>query len=1078
MTDRKKSNEKFCITRKPKILFLVLLWFLPQLLHGQSDGKFSFQLEDKPLKEVLAEVSKVSGYKFAYSESEIPVESIVSFRVRNASIEEVVLKLSRSLGLNAEFLSTNIILTSDTRGKPITVKGYIYDAETKLPIQWVNISSTDKQHGTLSDSAGYFSIILKPGQQELSFSYIGYHTFRSRTDSDTLLNIYLKEEIREFEEVVVVAFGNEKRDLIGGSVTVLNPSQFRHVNTSSVNSSLQTIAPGLQVRNNAGTPGSAISVSIRGVSSITAGNAPLYVIDGIPMIRGDYSQLDFSGQTIDAITDISINDIESITILKDAAASSLYGATASNGVILLTTKQGIASGNEIMVDSYYGIQQTTNKLSLLNAAQWMQLANENAEASGEEPVYSPGEITNNPYNTDWLGEVFRPAPTYNFHMSFRGGNERSKYYLSGNYFNQDGIVIGSSYDRYSFRVNYQYKLNNRLSFEAGNGFSYTRNNRLEGDQSLNGPLPVAISMPPVFPVLNPDGSYNNEGPYANPVSIANEEKNLATSFRNLFNFAVNLQITDRLQARSQTGIDFYNLGEQTFAPKTTRQGAKYNGLGIEATNNTFLLYHTTFLRYDIRFTDHHLSFMGGFSTERYRSHGTFLRAQNFPGTSFEFLQNAATPIIASSNELDARTNSLFGSVKYNYLDRYILNGNIRRDGSSKFGTNNRFGIFPSVSMLWYLSNENFWRENDVITRARVRASFGRTGNDQITDFISLDLFAAGSNYNGEAGIAPFQISNPDLKWETTNQLNLGFETEWAGRVLLSADYYMKRTSDLLLENPIPASTGYTYFVSNIGEIQNQGVEVELSANILKGTIRWDASASLTANQNKVLQLYQDQPVRNIGRASSSIEVGYPVSYFYGFVSQGVDPETGLLIYEDVVEDGVINDQDRTFIGSPFPTLFGGVLNQFSWRGFDLSLLVYYSYGNKIFNSTRLYTETISLGNQTTAVLDRWKSEGDMTDVPRASSYNERISSRFVEDGSFLRLKSLKLGYTFPKAVSGRLKLNQLQCYIAGKNLITLTGYSGMDPEVNYNTENNIVFGTDFFTCPQPMSILFGVCAKF
>ena len=340
-------------------------------------------------------------------------------------------------------------------------------------------------------------------------------------------------------------------------------------------------------------------MTIRGISSITAGNSPLYIVDGIPAIRGNYSQLDFSGQTIDAITDLSIYDIESISVLKDAAAGSLYGASSSNGVILINTKKGWDQKNQIQIESYYGLQQASGKLPMLNARQWKTLVNEEAIDAGEPPVYSQAEIEANEVDTDWLDEVFRVAPTYNIYLSSTGGSEKSKYYLSGNYFNQEGIVIGSNYSRYSFRVNYNYQLTKRLSLEAGNGFTYSKNGRVEGDQSLNGPLPVGISMPPVYPVYNPDGSYNNDGPYANPVSIANEEKNLAFSYRNLFNFTLNYQVTDRLLLRNQTGIDYYNLGEQTFAPKSTRQGAKYNGLGIEATNSTIYLYNSTYFRYQL-----------------------------------------------------------------------------------------------------------------------------------------------------------------------------------------------------------------------------------------------------------------------------------------------------------------------------------------------------------------------------------------------------------------------------------------------------------------------------------------------
>ncbi len=1027
---------------------------------------------------MLKEISFSTSYKFAYSESEVDTKRRASFSFNNQSMESVIAALAAGFNLHWEIVGKTIILNTHSIKDFYLIQGTVIDSKQLVPLQWVNISTMDNQHGTLSDSAGNFSLKFAADQQNIKFSFVGFKTQVAEIRGDTSLMVLLEEDIKALDEIVVVAFGQENKDLITGSVAVHDPTIYTQLNTESVNASLQASLPGVLVQNNAGTPGAATSVTIRGISSITAGNSPLYIVDGVPAIRGNYSQLDFSGQSIDAITDLSIYDIESISVLKDAAAGSLYGASSSNGVILINTKKGGDQGNQIQIESYYGMQQATAKLPMLNAKQWKTLVNEEAIDAGEAPVYSEEDIEANEVDTDWLDEVFRVAPTYNIYLSATGGNEKSGYYLSGAYFNQEGIVIGSNYSRYSFRVNYDYQFGKKFSLEVGNGFTYSKNGRVEGDQSLNGPLPVGISMPPVYPVYNPDGTYNNDGPYANPVSIANEEKNLAYSYRNLFNLSLNYQVTESLLIKNQTGVDFYNLGEQTFAPKNTRQGAKYNGLGIEATNNTIYLYNSTYFRYQYDQLQHHVSILGGFSVDSYRRHGTYLRAQNFPGNSFEFLQDAATPITASSNELDAASNSLFASFKYNYSEKYILDFNIRRDGSSKFGENNRYGWFPSIAGLWYVSREEFWNQESVFSKLKLKASYGLTGNDQIADFIALDLFAAGANYYGEAGIAPYQLSNPDLKWETTKQLNVGVNVELLSRFNFFAEYYLKRTSDLLLETPIPTSSGFEYFISNIGDIQNQGFEIELTANVIKEALKWNASLSFSANQNKVMQLYEDQPIRNIGRASSSIEVGEPVSFFYGFISEGVNPENGLLIYRDINEDGIINDLDRTRIGTPFPLFFGGFNNSLAYKSFRLDLLIYYSYGNSIFNSTRLYTETVSIGNQTTAVLDRWREEGDISEVPKASSYNNRVSSRFVEDGSYIRLKSIKLTYNLQSKLIRNSGLSSLEFYVAGKNLLTLTSYSGMDPEVNYNSTNSIILGTDFFTCPQAKTLLLGVCVKF
>lgn len=1046
-------------------------------LWAQEKTTYSFNIQNQSLRFIIKEITQVTNYKFAFSNSEINVDIAASIVCDKTPIEKITEQLSKSFNLNFEIVGTTIVI------KPLPIRefkvtGVVADFKDRHPLQGVNIIIPELKKGTVTDSLGNFTIVVPENQNQIQFSYIGYKPEYLSVFSDTVIRIRLRESINALEEIVVIAFGNENKDLLTGSVSALNPHSFSQLNQESLNSSLQSNLSGVFIQNNSGTPAASVKVNIRGISSISAGNTPLYIIDGIPVIVGNYSQLDFSGQTIDAITDLSINDVESISILKDAAASSLYGARASNGVILINTKRGKSGESYIQLDSYYGLQETTGMLDMLNAKQWMTLVNEDALATGKPAIYTQEQIDTNKTDTDWLRKVFRIAPTYNLYLSLGGGTDKAKYYIGANVFNQEGIVIGSDYRRYSFRLNFDYKINERFNLESGYSFSYSINNRVEGDQSINGPLPNAISMPPIYPVYNPNGSFNNDGPYANPVSIAEEEKNLALTYRNMFYTTLTYRLSNKLFLKSQTGIDYYNLGEQTFAPKGTRQGAKYNGLGIEATNKTSYVYNSSYIDYEFIESNHKLSVLAGISIDRYNRHGTYLRAQNFPGNSFEYLQDAATPIAAYSSELDAASNSFFTRTKYNYNDKYILTFNLRADGSSKFGENNRFGYFPSVSALWYLSKEPFFEWNKTFSKFKILASYGITGNDQINDFRSLNLFRAGDNYNGEAGISPMQISNPNLKWESTAQFNAGINFELFNKVTVNAEYYTKNTKDLLFEKPLPTSTGFDYVISNIGRLQNKGFEAQVSANILEGIFGWNVSLSVTSNKNKVLELYQNQPIRNIGRASSSIEEGEPVSYFYGFKSLGVNPADGMLIYKDVYKDDKITDLDKTKIGSPYPIFFGGLGNTFTYKSVSVNVLFFFSYGNDIFNATRMYTETLSTGNQTTDVLRRWQQPDDITDIPKASTYNKRVSSRFVEDGSFVRLKNLKISYSLNERWLQKYRFKTIQIYLAGKNLITWTKYSGMDPEVNYNGSNPVVLGTDFFTNPQPKSLILGVCAKF
>lgn len=1045
-------------------------------MFAQESKTFSFSYKNQKLGNVLKEVSAQTGYKFAYSSSELNLDTLISFIARKQTIADVVKSLGKAIECKPEIVGQTIVLKPYRLLPPFAIKGIICDYNTGDYIEGANVI-TDSKIGTYSDSLGQFSIAARFGQT-LTISCVGYNPLTYRVATDTLVLLKLHPKLNPIDEIIVVAFGKEQRSLLTGSVSVIDPQKFSQLNDASVMGSFQANLTGVLIQNNAGTPGSSVKMNIRGITSISAGNSPLFVVDGVPVISGNYSQLDFSGQTIDAISDIPVSDIESVTILKDASSSALYGTRASNGVVLIATKRGQQSANSFTVDSYFGLQQANRKLNMLNARQWMTLINEEAIQKGEPPVYSDDFIQNNKIDTRWLNEVFRTAPTYSLQLSFRGGDSRSTYYISGNYVNQEGIILGSDFSRYGFRVNYDYNITQKLKLQVGNGFSFSRNNRVEGDQSLNGPLPNAISMPPIYPVYNPDGTFNNDGPYANPVSIAKEEKNLAKSHRNSSNFSFTYKFTKNLNLNAQSGIDYYNLNEQTFAPKQTRQGAKYDGLGIEATNSITTFYYSTFANYMSTSEKGNVDVLLGVSSERYLEHGTYLRSQSFPGNSIEFLQGGAVPIQASSREVDAINVSIFSRFKYLYLNRYMLTLNFRRDGSSKFGESNRFGNFPAIAFLWNAFEEPFYPKDRLFPKVKLSVSYGLTGNDQISDFRALDLFAPGANYGGSAGLRPAQIANPNLRWESTRQFNSGIRVEWLDRVRLLADYYIKVTDDLLYRLPYPTSTGFSYIISNIGAMRNRGFEVDLNADLMYSPVLWNVGFTMTMNQNRVLSLYRNLPIRNIGRASSSIEVGQPLSFFYGYKALGVDPANGMMIYKDLNGDGVINDFDKTRIGSPFPDLFGALTSQISYRSFSINLNIYYSLGNEIYNATRMYTETLSKSNQTTAVLRRWKQPGDVTDIPKASTYNKLISSRFVEDGSFVRLKSIKLAYTVNHRVLRKTALNDLQFYLAGKNLLTWTRYSGMDPEVNYNGENSIVMGTDFFTCPQPKTIIFGVCAKF
>jgi TonB-linked SusC/RagA family outer membrane protein len=527
-----------------------------------------------------------------------------------------------------------------------------------------------------------------------------------------------------------------------------------------------------------------------------------------------------------------------------------------------------------------------------------------------------------------------------------------------------------------------------------------------------------------------------------------------------------------------------NMREHAFEFNTV-QGQKYNGLGFEAYTNVLNLVSNNFLKYNQTFDKHELEVMGGYSFEKYELRSSYIRGQDYASEDLEYINSASTIAEATSRGLDQGLQSLIGRINYTYANKYLLALSCRSDASTKFGENNRVGYFPAGSLAWRLNEEKFLNLPKAITELKIRTSYGLTGNDDITPFLYSELYGV-SKYHGSSAIYPSNIPNPDLKWETTAQFDLGFDLSlFENRISLSADYYNKQTKDLLLGRPLPGSSGYTTITENIGRLENKGFEVNLTTNNLVGSLKWTTQINLSSNKNKVLELYNHQPIDNIGRGGNRVMEGEPISVFYSYKWLGVDPSTGDCVYADLNKDGKITTDDRMVVGNPHPDFIGGITNTFSYKGFDLSLFLQFSYGNDVFNGSRLYLESLQGGdNQLAAVTRRWQKPGDITDIPRATTdaeaaaNNKLVSSRFIEDGSYLRIKNLTLGYTFDKKLMQKLQIQSLRIYATTQNLYTWTNYSGFDPEVNYVGNDNTVMGTDFFTYPQARSYCVGINLKF
>ena len=984
---------------------------------------------------------------------------------------------------------------------PFAASGYSYDASANTvrlsfydekiitgkvvsaegdPLPGVTVQETGTTNGAITDASGNYRLRASDAATTLDFSLIGFTKQTVQINGRSVVDVVLESDQNQLSEVVVVGYGVEQKALLTGAVGEIKSDNLKDLPVATLDGAMQGQATGVQVVQNSGTPGAGNSVRIRGVSSIGGSSQPLYVIDGIPVTTGDFAQVGYEGQGINALSDISPNDIASISILKDAAAAAIYGARASNGVVLITTKRGRSQKAVVNLNAYYGVQQVWRTLDMLDARGWMEYRNDLAGAE----VFTPEQMNNIKINTDWQDVIFRTAPISNYELSTTGGNDKTKVFLSGNLFQQEGIVIGTDYRRVNGRVNVDHRMTDKLTVGTSIGITYSKMNRVEGDQTLHGPLPNGISTPAIFPVYNADGSYNQEGPYSNAVSIANEAINQNFSYRTVSNVYADYNILPGLTFSTKWGIDFLNFREHAYESIKTVQGAKFNGLGFETYTNVLNLVSNNLLKYQKSFGEHATEFLVGYSFEKYQSRSSFIRAQDYADPSLEYINSAATIVSASSSGSDNGLRSYFGRFNYNFADKYLVTLTGRLDGSSRFGENNRNGFFPAVSVGWRIAQEDFFKAN-AVSELKLRASYGLTGNDDIPAFLYAELYGT-TAYGGQPGIYPSNIPNPDLKWESTAQLNIGLDLGlFDNRIVLSADVYNKQTKDLLLARPLPTSSGFATITENVGEVENKGVELSLTTDNLSGrALTWSTRINYSMNRNKVLKLYGGQPIDDLGRGSNRIEEGQPIGIFYSYEWQGIDPSTGDVVYADKNFDGQITTADRTRVGNPHPDFIFGITNNLNYKRFDLSFFFQGSYGNDVFNGSRLFLESLQGGdNQLAVVENRWRQPGDITNIPDATSdpvraaANKRVSSRFIEDGSYVRLKNLTFGYTILSKPSSKW-VSKLRVYFSGQNLLTFTNYTGLDPEVNYRGNDNAVIGTDFFTFPQVRSYTFGANVTF
>lgn len=980
-----------------------------------------------------------------------------------------------------------------------TVTGRVTGADDNLPIPGVSVLLKGTVFGTQTDADGKFSIAISDEAAVLVISSIGYQPREIAVSGSDNIDIMLDVDITTLSEVVVVGYGTQDRKDVTGSVASIKPEQLTSLPVVSVSDALQGRAAGLQVMSS-GTPGEDARMIIRGLGSIN-GTDPLIVIDGFPTQSG--------------LNTINPNDVENIEVLKDASATAIYGSRAANGVVIITTKRGKKNASEFNIDFFTAFQQPTNLTEMLDAAQFAQLNNEMMAANGQpvNPAYA--DPASQGVGTDWLDAMIRTAPKTSLSVSYSGGSDRSTYHVSGNVVDHKGIIINTGYKRYSLQFNGDHQVLNRLKF--GHNILLNHDVKTNGNYSVRD----AMAMVPVQPVYKTDGTYSDPlgnplwyGGMNNPIGQALVPENTTKGYNMIGSMFGELEIVDDLKFRSSAGIQANFWDTKNWNPsynwRPTPQVETYLGVGYNK-SLTWLWDNT--LTYQKSFNDvHDLTVMAGTSAQ----------ANTFSYVSAVrqgFASNLTEEINAGSREnLDnaGSTNewslfSYFGRINYGFDDRYLLTATVRRDGSSRFGPNNKFGTFPSFSAAWRLSEEDFFRNAglNMFDDVKIRAGYGETGSQEIGSYQFASVLVTGQyNFNGQLveSVYPLAMSNPSIQWEAVKQTNVGVDLGmFNSRVNVTVEGFVKNTDNMLVNAAIPISTGYNPNFRpavNAGRMQNRGIELSVNTRNTEGALTWNTDFNVTFLQNKIISLNDTVPIMRGGIGLnynlSRLQEGHPINAFFGHVTNGlfqtqeqVDAYAvqtgGLDVYNrtsagdirflDLNHDGVINDDDRTFIGNPNPKFIFSLNNTLSLKNFDLAVFIQGEYDKDIFNANLIWQESMgTVQNQTTRVLDRWAGEGTSTRVPRAvfgdPNKNARPSDRFVEDGSYVRLKNVTLGYTLPTPLAERVALTRARLYVSGQNLYTLTNYTGNDPELGNAT------GIDLSVYPQARTISVGANLTF
>ena len=1101
--------------------------------------KMSLNVENQSIKVILRNIEKSASIKFVYNPKIVQDNSKITVKANEQTLETILKDFLTPLQLSYEVLGNKIILNRMKLGTikvenlnkslnifspnvtETQVTGTVKNENGEV-IPGVSILIKSTNVGTTTDNLGKYSIKVTDDNSMLVFSSVGYTTQEVFVGKRSQINVLMTFSNTELNEVIAVGYGTQVKRDITGSMTSIKQKDLSAVPVSSTDQMLQGRVAGLQVTQSSSSPGGGISIRIRGSSSVNAGNEPLFVIDGFPVYSDNNTTPAGVGERTggNSLSSINPNDVESIEVLKDASATAIYGSRGANGVVLITTKRGKTGLNKINFNSYYGVSEVTNRYDLMNSTQLASLANNFGKNFTPVIVPYPTVPTT---NTDWQKEIFKTGSVQSYNLGFSGGNETTNYLVSADYFKENGVVLGSGFERIALRFNLDKTFSK--TFKFGNSFTISRANR-----DVQDIVSTTLNARPFSPVYDANGNYFLETGTSfggqlsrldNPAAVGNLTINKILVTRAIGNIYGEYKIIEGLTAKVMLGADVSYSGGRGFSPSTTLQGLTENSFANLSTLENFSWLNENTLTYTKKFGErHNLTALIGNSFQQQDVLKYSIRRSGFPTDATSYYIASAglndrnyTP----SGSFYTALQSFFARVNYGLDDKYLFTFTVRQDGSSKFGEGKKYGVFPSGAFAWRMGDEAFMKDIPWLNDAKLRVSYGITGNQEIPPYRSLAILSAGrGQIIGGQQVTGFTLSgdlpNPNLGWEQTGQFDVGLDLSFLkSRLNITADFYNKNPSDLLFRTPVPVETGFSTQWRNIGNVTNRGFELAISSqNVNSSKFKWTTDGNFAINTNEVTSL-PDGTIKNAdgtkqilvslfpGDAGgvdgvSVVRTGQPIGSFNTYIFDGIwqtseeikaagegfnGYKPGDIKYRDINKDGKIDGSDRAISGNGIPKYVFGLNNTFGYENFELNVFFQGIAGVDVLNLTRYSLEQSSGSSNTTAEMaNRWTGPNTSNTIPRVSPTNFLLTDRFVEKGDYIRLRTVTLSYKLPVDKWKVKWLNGLKIYATGQNLLTFTKYSGFDPEVNIAGQAQALQGIDSYSYPNQKRFVFGLNVAF